>query len=90
MDDKQYQKLDNSLTEIKESINSINTTLAVQAEQLAEHMRRSLANENAIDKIVQEVKPIQEHVAIVGFFVKAIAWGAGAGTIITLLSNLLF
>lgn len=88
MDDRQFEKLDLSLTEIKTSINEINITIAIQAEQLAEHMRRSLANEKAIERVAEEVKPIQEHVAIVGFLVKALAWGAGAGSLITLLSRL--
>lgn len=94
MDEKLYEKLDQNISEIKDSIQQIQkdvaegkVTSAIQTEQLAEHMRRSVANEEAVKTVAAEVKPIQEHVAIVNFLGKSITWLVGAGGLITLINQ---
>jgi len=90
MDNEFYKKIESDLSEIKLTLNENTTTLAVQAEQLTEHMRRSAANEIAIEKVAEAVKPIQEHVAIVNFMGKSLTWVIGASGLVTLISRLFF
>lgn len=94
MDEKLYQKLDQNIAEIKDTIFEIKKDIsegkiisAIQSEQLAEHMRRSLANEEAVKTIAAEVKPIQEHVAIMNFMGKSLTWLIGAGGLLTLINQ---
>lgn len=47
---------------LDKNVDSINITLAVQAEQLREHMKRSDNLEAYINKVEIELKPVHQHV----------------------------
>lgn len=49
------QEMSKSLERLDTSVDSINVTLAVQAEQLKTHIKRS-------DALEEQLKPIQQHV----------------------------
>lgn len=53
-----------------DEIAKINVTLVAQHHTLKEHMRRSLANEEAIEVLKDELKPIQTHVTQVSGVLK--------------------
>lgn len=64
------------LEKIEERLTNVDITLVKQEGNLAEHMRRSLANERAIEILEQEfkteLKPISSHVALVNGTLKAL------------------
>ena len=64
--------------ESKKEISDINITLAKQHVTLEEHTRRSLANEEAVDLLRQQIKPIEEHVLMVNTAAKIILVVTGA------------
>jgi uncharacterized coiled-coil protein SlyX len=49
---------------IEDRLISIDTTLAKQEVHLQEHMRRSAANERAVELLSQQLSPIKKHVAM--------------------------
>jgi len=55
-------RFEGKLDQIHEQITLVNVTLAVQAEQLTNHIRRTEIAEKRLDEIESEVKPIQKHV----------------------------
>lgn len=63
----------NKLDKIAEDITEIKVTLGKQEENLKEHMRRSLANEAAVEILKEELKPIKTHVDHVNGAIKFIA-----------------
>lgn len=73
MSDHIQQRLD----DINDKLHNIDKTLAVNTEQLAEHMKRSLSNEKAVELLAQRIEPIQLHVSNVTFLVKTVAYVAG-------------
>lgn len=54
--DRIIEKLD----ELSEHLNQIRITMAVQAQQLAEHMRRTDLLEKKIDQVETEVYPLRD------------------------------
>lgn len=68
------KELKERVSSIESSINNIDKTLAINTESLKEHMRRSDLNEEAIDLLRKEVKPIEDHVIKVNFIVKIISF----------------
>lgn len=72
--------------ESKKDINEIKVTLAEQKIVLDEHQRRSLANEESVNILREQIKPIENHVLIMNFIFKIILYVAGAiGTVASLL-----
>lgn len=71
------------LDSIDEKLHNIDKTLAVNTAQLAEHMRRSQLNEEAIQLLSQQLKPIQIHVANMQFLATAVAWIAGSASVLS-------
>ena len=55
-------RLDGALDTIVIRLGSIDTTLAVQAEQLATHIKRTDLAEENLDHLRAEMKPVQAHV----------------------------
>lgn len=85
MSEQIHEKLD----AIAKDITDIKVTLAVNTEQLAEHMRRSLANEKAVSLLAQDLIPIKVHVANIKFIGKIFAVIlASGGAIIALIKSL--
>lgn len=69
MNDERFEK---KLDRIVEDIGKINITLVAQHHQLKEHMRRSEANEKAIEIIKDELIPVQKHVNGLNYVLKAV------------------
>jgi hypothetical protein len=70
-------------------LDKVDVTLGKQEVQLAEHMRRSLANEEAVEILKDEVKPIVSHVYLMGILGKVFLVILGSGAIGKLISVLL-
>jgi hypothetical protein len=68
---------DSRLVRIEDNIHEIKLILVRQEEHLKEHMRRSLANETAVDILKQEQQPIKELVIKVKFIHTLILWIGG-------------
>lgn len=67
-------KIENKLDKLDERMDSQNATLVEQKVILDEHQRRSLANEENLDILRKEFKPVQTHVEQVNFLFKAIGF----------------
>lgn len=85
----QIEKLDEKVDKLDEKIQDIGVVLTRNTSSLEEHMRRSLANEEAIQLMRQQIKPIESHVAsvhtvlkIFGFLGLLASLGAGLVKII--------
>ena len=65
-------KIEEKLDKIEERLGSMDVTLAKQEINLQEHMRRSLANEQAVEILANEFKPVQTHVATMNNIFKAV------------------
>lgn len=63
------EKLHSKVDKIDDRLNSTNTTLAVQAVTLKEHVRRTYLAEKRLDKIDEDLKPVNAHISrIQGLF----------------------
>ena len=71
-----------NIIDINSSLKDINTTLVKQEANLAEHMRRSLANEKAVAILESKLDPIDKHVHTVGVFFKAVGYLAATAAAI--------
>lgn len=68
-----HEKLD----KIQSDISEIKVTLAVNTEQLKEHMRRSDLLEARVEQVNDELKPVQEHVAMLKGMAKLLGGASG-------------
>jgi len=68
------KELKEKVSNIETSINNIDKTLAINTESLKEHMRRSELNEEALELMRREMKPIEDHVIKVNFITKIISF----------------
>lgn len=71
---------------MKEDLTDIKVIQAKQEENLKEHMRRSLANEEAVEALKNQLIPIQKHVDSVSTILKFIGV---IGTAITVVAGLI-
>ena len=79
-------RLENKLDKLDERLDNVDKTLIIQNSDLKEHMRRSLANEEAVEILRKEMKPVQNHV----FFVKNVmAFLVAVGAIVTFVIGIL-
>lgn len=53
------------LVKLDDKLDDVVVVQVKQEAQLAEHMRRSLANEKAVDVLSKELKPVISHVTMV-------------------------
>ncbi len=60
MDDN-FRKLESKLDKLDDRLDSVDKTLIRQEENLKEHMRRSVAAEESIQILREELKPVQKH-----------------------------
>lgn len=67
-------RMETKVDKIVEDISIIKITLVEQHLSLKEHMRRSEANEAAIQTVADQVKPIQQNLSNVWFLVKCVGW----------------
>jgi hypothetical protein len=81
----QLNKIESKVDKVVDSINEINITLAKQHVTLQEHMKRSEANEKAVEILATELKeiknediaPIAGHVIKVELITKIVVWLIG-------------
>lgn len=82
-----FERMLDKQDEFGRDISEIKETLVRQEEQLREHMRRSLANEKAVELLADEFKPVQKHVLnMQGALKLFVVIGIVAGAIAALLS----
>ena len=72
--------IDDKLDEHTKILASVDKTLALQAQQLETHMRRTAVAEENLDLLRQEFKPVQGHVEFVNKLSKLVALGAGVAS----------
>lgn len=83
------EEIKEQLKQMDGRIDNIDKTLIRQEEHLKQHMIRSDMNEKAINIIVQELKPIKEHVLIVKFVIKFLTWILGSSIVLLILQHYL-
>lgn len=76
----QLKAIDDKLEEHTKILSSVDKTLALQAQQLEVHMRRTAALEENVDILRQEFKPVQGHVDFINKLSKLIALIAAVST----------
>jgi len=82
-------RIEEKIDKLDSRLDKVDVTLGKQEVQLAEHMRRSLANEEAVEILKDEVKPIVSHVYLMGILGKVFLVILGSGAIGKLISVLL-
>lgn len=65
MSDEMLNKIDSKIDKLDDRMDTMDKTLVRHEENLKEHMRRSAANEEAVEILRQEMKPVQAHVQFV-------------------------
>lgn len=64
----QLDKIESKIDKLDDRIDNVDVTLAKQSVTLDDHTRRSLANEEQVEmlktKLEAEIKPLQNHVAM--------------------------
>lgn len=74
------KELKDKVESIDETLKSVDRTLIVNTESLKEHIRRTEINEIALERLKEELLPVQKHVIQVNTIMKA------AGVIFTLIA----
>jgi len=74
--------LDAKVDKHTEILASIDKTLALQAQSLEAHMRRTEAAEENLELLRKEFKPVQEHVEFTNKLAKLVALGAAVASAI--------
>lgn len=64
--------IDAKVDKIQEAIGEINVTLAVNTKSLQDHMERTALNEEALQILKSELKPVHEHVLKVNYTITVI------------------
>lgn len=73
MDQKQFQDwVVRNLQDLAVNVGEVKVTLAAQHVTLEEHQRRSTANEEAVEALKAELRPISVHVALVAAGAKVV------------------
>jgi hypothetical protein len=60
----ELKEIRQDINEVKHSLHNIDKTLVRQQGILEEHIRRSIANERAVEILKDELKPISAHVGL--------------------------
>jgi hypothetical protein len=80
--------MDERLLRLEEKLDKVVDTQAEIKADLQEHMRRTLIAESNIDKLAQNMAPVQEHVAFIRVLGRLIALAATAVAILAAIKNL--
>jgi hypothetical protein len=64
------QRILDKLDKMDTRLDNVDITLAKQHVTLEEHMRRSLANEEAVQILKEQIEPIKDHVKAVNTILK--------------------
>lgn len=75
----QLNDIENKLDEHTKILSSVDKTLALQAQQLEQHMMRTQLAEENLEILRKELKPVQKHVEFINGLSKLITL---AGTVI--------
>ena len=86
--EKQLDRIEMKLDRLDQRQDVMDITLAKQETNLKEHMRRSLANEEAVAILKDELKPVINHVFLMNAIFKFTAFALGSGFIWTFFSYL--
>lgn len=81
--------ISDKLDKISDKIANIDSTLQVQQQVLAEHQKRSAANEAAIDIISKRLEPIQAQYIVIKFLAKWIGILIGSEALFLLVQVIL-
>ncbi len=65
-------EINDKLDKLDSRLDQIQVLQAVHTEQLKEHMRRSDLLERRIEQVDQELKPVEQHVAVVNGIMKLV------------------
>jgi biopolymer transport protein ExbB/TolQ len=65
MDDKRFDRLELKIDDISDQLSESNAIQMAHKVILEEHMRRTEANERAIEMLAEDLKPIRKHVNMV-------------------------
>lgn len=84
------ERIHDKLDEISKDITEIKVTMAVNTEQLAEHMKRSEANEKAVEILKTEIVATKINLSNLNLIVKIFAAVVTSGSVITALIKALF
>lgn len=87
MDEFSTRKIIKDIEQIKLFMASVDKTLALQHQSLDEHMRRSQANEKAIEMLKDELKPVVRHVISIQTIIKILSWVGASGIIVYMISR---
>jgi len=86
VDEKLLDIIVDKLNDVDQRLDKMTIILARQEANLKTHMRRSELNEQALEILKSEVKPIQEHVLKINFLMKILAVVGGIiGAVYTIL-----
>jgi hypothetical protein len=66
----ELKEIKEAISGIKEAVHSIDKTLVRQEATLQDHVRRSLANEQAVELLRQEIAPVKTHVQLMNTMAK--------------------
>ena len=83
MDEKRLERVEQKIDVVVNTQRDMLVVLTDQHATLREHMKRSALNEEAVQILRGEIKPIQKHVDMVGGVFKFIGVLALAATIVT-------
>lgn len=89
MSDDRFNRLEQKIDVIATKQSDIFIVLTDQHATLREHMKRSKANEEAVELIRKEIKPIQKHVDMISGGLKFIGILALLGTVLSGIIDLL-
>lgn len=79
------EKIDAKLERIEGDMATAKITLALHNQSLDTHMKRSAANEEAVELLRLELKPVSLHIAVVSGILKiVVGFGVLAGIVATL------
>jgi chromosome segregation ATPase len=88
--EEKLEKISEKLDKVNDRLNSVDVTLVKQEENLKEHMRRTLLNETAIEKITDNLIPINKHVSHVEGALKLLGGLATFAGVVTGIVKLFF
>lgn len=73
------KRIEDKIDRLDSRVDNVDVTLAKQHMSLEEHMKRSLANEQAVEVLSSSLKPVFDHVTIVNFVFRVLLFAVGSG-----------
>jgi chromosome segregation ATPase len=79
------ERIESKVERLDGRLDSVDVKMAEYNAHLGEHMRRSEANEKAVEILATEFKPVQQHVSLMQSALKFAGWLLGSGSIIAII-----